>query len=249
MVDLNGRVALVTGGGKGIGRGISAALAAAGAAVAINYATDRRAAERTVADIVGSGGSAVAVAGDVGNPDDVERMFEQTGAALGPVDTLVNNAAFYSFQSFQDVTPSDFDRHYRTNVLGVFLTCQTFVKQVPGAGGSIVNISTSDISSNNPGSALYTSTKGALTTLTRVLANELGPRNIRVNAVAPGATDTEGARALGLINDENVARVAAATPLGRLGQPDDIGPVVALLASQDAAWITGDVVFASGGLR
>jgi len=249
MVDLNGRVALVTGGGKGIGRGISSALAAAGAAVAVSYATDRSAAERTVADIVGSGGRAVAVAGDVGSPDDVEGLFEQAKGALGPVDTLVNNAAIFSFQPFEDVTPSDFDRQYRTNVLGVFLTCQTFVKQLPGAGGSIVNISTSGTSNNAPGSALYTSAKGAITTLTRVLANELGPRNIRVNAVAPGPTDTDGTRALGLINDENVARVVATTPLGRLGHPDDIGPVVAFLASQDAAWLTGDVIFASGGLR
>ena len=165
MVDLNGRVALVTGGGKGIGRGISSALAAAGAAIAVSYATDRSAAERTVADIVGSGGRAVAVAGDVGNPDDVERLFERANGALGPVDTLVNNAAIFSFQPFEDVTPSDFDRQYRTNVLGVFLTCQTFVKQLPGAGGSIVNISTSGTSNNAPGSALYTSAKGAITTL------------------------------------------------------------------------------------
>ncbi|MCS0604070.1 glucose 1-dehydrogenase [Streptomyces sp. LP11] len=249
MVDLRGRVALVTGGGKGIGRGISAALAAAGAAVAVSYATDRPAAEGTVADIVGNGGRAVAVAGDVGSPDDVERMYEQVNAVLGPVDTLVNNAAVFSFQPFEDVTPSDFDRTYRTNVLGVFLTCQAFVKQVPGTGGSIVNISTSGISDNAPGSALYTSAKGALTTLTRVLANELGPRGIRVNAVAPGATDTDGARDLGLINEENVARVAAATPLGRLGHPHDIGSVVAFLASRDAGWITGDVIFASGGLH
>jgi NAD(P)-dependent dehydrogenase (short-subunit alcohol dehydrogenase family) len=249
MVDLNGRVALVTGGGKGIGRGISSALAAAGAAVAVNYAADRSAAEAAVASIVRNGGRAVTVAGDVGSPDDVERMFQQANAALGPVDMLVNNAAVYSFQPFEDVTPSEFDRQYRTNVLGVFLTCQAFVKQVPEGGGSIVNISTSDISGNTPGSALYTSTKGAITTLTRVLANELGPQNIRVNAVAPGATDTEGARALGLINDENVARVVATTPLGRLGQPGDVGSAVALLASRDAAWITGDVVFASGGLR
>ncbi|WP_042403401.1 SDR family NAD(P)-dependent oxidoreductase [Streptacidiphilus carbonis] len=249
MVDLNGRVALVTGGGKGIGRGISSALAAAGAAVAVNYATDRPAAEGAVADIIGSGGRAVAVAGDVGSPDDVERLFEQANAALGPVDTLVNNAGIFSFQPFEDVTPSDFDRIYRTNVAGVFFTCQTFVKQLPAAGGSIVNISTSGISNHAPGSALYTSAKGALTTLTRVLANELGSRNIRVNAVAPGATDTDGARDLGLINDENVARAVATTPLGRLGHPHDIGQVVAFLVSQDAAWITGDVIFASGGLR
>lgn len=249
MVSLNGRVALVTGGGKGIGRGISVALAAAGAAVAVGYATGRSAAEGTVADIVGSGGRAVALGGDIADPDDVERLFGQANAALGPVDTLVNNAGKFSFQPFEDVTPSDFDRIYRANVLGVFLTCQTFVKQLPGAGGSIVNISTSGISNNAPGSALYTSTKGAVTTLTRVLANELGPRNIRVNAVAPGATDTDGARDLGLINDENVARAAAITPLGRLGHPDDIGPAVAFLASQDAAWITGDVIFASGGMR
>ncbi|GAA5167796.1 MULTISPECIES: SDR family NAD(P)-dependent oxidoreductase [Amycolatopsis] len=249
MIDLHGRTALVTGGAKGIGRGISVALAAEGAAVAVNYATDPQAAERTVAEIVGHGGRAVALAGDVGSPADVERLFDQAGAALGPVDTLVNNAARYSFQPLEEITPDEFERQYRTNVLGVFLTCQAFVRQVPVAGGSIVNISTSGIASNTPGSALHTSTKGAVTTLTRVLANELGPRHIRVNAVAAGATDTEGARNLGLINDENVARAVAATPLGRLGQPRDIGRVVAFLASAEAAWITGDVLFASGGLR
>ncbi|GGX97233.1 glucose 1-dehydrogenase [Streptomyces minutiscleroticus] len=249
MVDLNGRVALVTGGGKGIGRGIASALAAGGAAVVVNYAADRSSAEATVAGIVGNGGKAVAVAGDVGSPDDVERVFQRANAAFGPVDTLVNNAGVYSFQPLEDITPGEFDRQYRTNVLGVFLTCQAFVKQVPEDGGSIVNISTSDISANSPGSALYTSTKGAVTQLTRVLANELGARNIRVNAVAAGATDTEGSRAAGLVNDESVAGVSRITPLGRLGQPDDIGSAVALLASPDAAWITGDVIFASGGLR
>ncbi|MQY21222.1 SDR family oxidoreductase [Nocardia macrotermitis] len=249
MVDLNGRVALVTGGGKGIGRGISTALAAAGASVAVNYATDRAAADSTVADIAASGGRAVAVPGDVAVPEDVERMFAQVNATIGAVDTLVNNAGIYTFQPFEDVTPDDFERHYRTNVLGVILTCQSFVKQVPGVGGSIVNISTSGIANNAPGPILSTSSKAAVTTLTRILANELGPRQIRVNAVAPGATDTDGARALGLINDELVAAVVAATPLGRLGHPDDIGPVVAFLASREAAWITGDVVFASGGSR
>lgn len=249
MIDLHGRTALVTGGGKGIGRGIATALAEAGAAVAVNYARDRAAAERTADAIVGRGGKAVAVAGDVGDPADVERLFEQAGAALGPLDTLVNNAATFSFQPFEEITPAEFERQYRTNVLGVFLTCQAFVRQLPGDGGSMVNIATSDISSNSPGSALYTSTKGAVTTLTKVLANELGPRNIRVNAVAPGATDTEGARDLGLLTDENVARAVAVTPLGRLGQPADIGRVVAFLASAEAAWLTGEVLFASGGLR
>ncbi|PRY39706.1 SDR family NAD(P)-dependent oxidoreductase [Umezawaea tangerina] len=248
MIDLNGRVALVTGGGKGIGRGISSALAAAGAAVAVNYAADRSAAERTVADIVAHGGKAVALAGDVGEPDDVERLFDRAAAAFGPVDTLVNNAATYTFGPLEDVTPEEFDRQYRTNVLGTFLTCRAFVRRVPATGGSIVNVSTSGLAGNRPGAALHLSTKAAVTTLTRVLANELGPRNVRVNAVAPGATETEGSR--GLVADEGlVAGVVAATPLGRLGQPSDIGPVVAFLASPDAAWITGDVVFASGGLR
>lgn len=249
MVDLDGRVALVTGGGKGIGRGISRALAAAGAAVAVNYAADREAASRTVDAIAAAGGRAAAVAGDVGSPEDVERMFARAAEAFGPVDTLVNNAAVYSFQPIEEVTPEDFERHYRTNVLGVFLTCRAFVRQVPAAGGAIVNVATSDIAANTAGSALYTSTKGAVTTMTKVLANELGARNVRANVVAPGPTDTEGARALGLITEENVARAVAGTPLGRLGHPDDIGSAVALLASRDAAWITGDVVFASGGFR
>ncbi|MDQ0785172.1 glucose 1-dehydrogenase [Streptomyces sp. B3I8] len=249
MVDLEGRVALVTGGGKGIGRGIASALAAGGAAVAVNYATDRTSADSAVAEIIKNGGKATPVAGDVGDPEDVERIFAEANAAFGPVDILVNNAAVYSFQPLEDITPSEFDRQYRTNVLGAFLTCQAFVKQVPGDGGSIVNIATSGISSNSPGSALHTSTKGAVTQLTRVLANELGARNIRVNAIAAGATDTEGSRAAGLINEESVTAVSRITPLGRLGQPQDIGSAVALLASADAAWITGDVVFASGGLR
>ncbi|GAA2287217.1 hypothetical protein GCM10010145_67660 [Streptomyces ruber] len=151
-------------------------------------------------------------------------------------EKLLSGAFGTDEEAWPGASPAGFDRQYRTNVLGVFLTCQAFVKQVPGDGGSIVNISTSDISTNSPGSALYTSAKGAVTQLTRVLANELGGRNIRVNAVAAGATDTEASRAAGLVNDENVAGVSRITPLGRLGSPD-------------AAWITGDVIFASGGLR
>ncbi|WP_328604261.1 glucose 1-dehydrogenase [Amycolatopsis sp. NBC_00345] len=249
MVDLQGRVAVVTGGGKGIGRGISACLAAAGAAVVVNYATDRTSAEQTVAGILAKGGRAVAVAGDVGAPDGIDHLFTQAHAAFGPVDTLVNNAAVFAYAPLSDITPEEFDRHYRTNVLGVFLACRAFVAQAPGTGGSIITIATSDITANQPGSALYTSTKGAVATLTRSLAKELGSQRIRVNAVAPGATDTEGSRGLGLITDDNVARVAAITPLGRLGRPDDIGPVVAFLASADAGWVTGDVLYASGGLR
>ena len=247
MSTLNGRVALVTGGTKGIGKAISTALASAGAAVGVNYVSDAGTAQLVVAEIEDAGGRAVAVQADKSRRADVERMFAEIGSALGPVDVLVNNAAVFSFQPVEDITEQEFHRQYSTNVLGPILTTQEFIRQVPAVGGSIINISTAGTAVNTPGSALYTSTKGALMVLTRVLANELAARGIRVNAIAPGATDTDGARALGLIGGDMVDRIVATTPLGRLGHPDDIGPIAAFLASEDARWVTGDVIYASGG--
>jgi 3-oxoacyl-[acyl-carrier protein] reductase len=239
MSSLHGRTALITGGSKGIGRGIAAAMAAAGARVIVNYGRDRHAAEQTVAAI---GDKAVAVRADVSDPADVRRLFEQAG----PVDVLVNNAGVFTFQPIEDVTEKEFHRQYDTNVLAPFLTIQEYLRQAPATGGSIINVTTAGVSTNSPGGALYTSTKAALTALTRIAAKEFGPRGIRVNAIAPGATDTEGAAVLGV---RDSPEMAARSPLGRVGTPEDIGPVAVFLASDKARWITGEVVHASGGFH
>jgi 3-oxoacyl-[acyl-carrier protein] reductase len=244
---LEGRVALVTGGSKGIGRAISRSLAEAGASVAVNYAGDAEAAQRTVDEIQNSGGRAMKARADKAHADEVRRMFGDVNDAFGVVDIVVDNAGVYSFQPFEDITEAEFHRQFDTNVLGSILVVQEYLRQVSPDGGSIIIISTAGITSNRPGSALYTSTKSAQTTLTKVLANEVAARKIRVNAIAPGATDTEGARALNLIGSDMLDRLIAGTPLGRLGTPEDIGPVVVFLASDDAKWITGDVIYASGG--
>ena len=248
MNTLEGRVALVTGGSKGIGRAISKSLAEAGASVAVNYAGDTEAAKRTVAEIEDSGGRAMPARADKSHAGDVRRMFAEVNEAFGVVDIVVDNAAVYSFQPFEDITETEFRRQSDTNVLGSILVVQEYLRQVSPDGGSIIIISTAGITTNNPGSALYTSTKSAQTTLTKVLANEVAARKIRVNAIAPGPTDTEGARALNLTGGVMLDRAVAATPLGRLGTPEDIGPIAVFLASDDAKWITGDVIYASGGL-
>lgn len=247
MNKLQDRVAIITGGSRGIGSGIATAMAEAGAAVAVNYRHDSAAAQETVAGIIKAGGRALAVQADVSQRADVQELFARTAAEFGTVDILVNNAAVYSFQPLEEITEGEFRRQYDTNVLGPILTLQEYLKQAPAQGGSVVNVVTAGISANGPGSALYTSTKGALTTVTKTAANELGARGIRVNAIAPGATDTEGARELGLLGGDMVEQLISSTPLGRIGYPEDIGPVAVFLASDDARWITGDVIFAAGG--
>lgn len=185
---------------------------------------------------------------DKAHAGDARRMFAEVNDAFGVVDIVVDNAAVYSFQPFEDITATEFRRQFDTNVLGSILVVQEYLRQVSPDGGSIIIISTAGITTNSPGSALYTSTKSAQTTLAKVLANEVSARKIRVNPIAPGATDTEGARALNLTGGDMLDRAVAATPLGRLGTPEDIGPVAAFLASDDARWITGEVIYASGGL-
>ena len=247
-MQLHDKVAIVTGASKGIGAAIAKGIAQAGAKVVANYASDRPGAEKVVAAITTAGGQAVAVKADVSKSSDVQELFEQTIRTFGRLDILVNNAGVYRFEPIEAVT-EEFHRVYNTNVLGALLTMQEAIKRFGPDGGTIINIATAGISTTAPMSSVYTSSKSALVTLSHVLAKELGPRNIRVNVVAPGATETEGAHAIGVLEGPMVKQLVDGTPLGRLGQPEDIvGPVV-FLASSDAHWVTGEVLFASGGSR
>ena len=248
-MKLHGKVAIVTGASKGIGAAIAKGMAKAGANVVVNYASDRSGAEKAVAAITAAGGKAVAVKADVSKSADVKELFEQTIRTFGRLDILVNNAGVYCFEPIEAVTEEEFHRIYNTNVLGAILTMQEAIKHFAPEGGAIINIATAGVSSTLPMSSVYTSSKSALVALSSVLAKELGPRNIRVNVVAPGATETEGAHAIGVLGGPMVKQLADGTPLGRLGQPEDmVGPVV-FLASSDAHWVTGEVLFASGGSR
>ena len=248
-MKLHDKVAIVTGASKGIGAAIAKGMAKAGANVVVNYASDRSGAEKAVAAITAAGGKAVAVKADVSKSADVKELFEQTIRTFGRLDILVNNAGVYRFEPIEAVTEEEFHRIYNTNVLGAILTMQEAIKHFAPEGGAIINIATAGVSSTLPMSSVYTSSKSALVALSSVLAKELGPRNIRVNVVAPGATETEGAHAIGVLGDPMVKQLVDGTPLGRLGQPEDIvGPVV-FLASSDAHWVTGEVLFASGGSR
>ncbi|HEX9511663.1 MAG TPA: glucose 1-dehydrogenase [Puia sp.] len=249
MNRLTGKVALVTGASKGIGTGIAKGLAAEGASVIVNYVSNRNDADRVVSAITGAGGKAIAIQGNVSKPADVKKLFAEAKAAYGAVDVLVNNAGVYSFGPLASITEEEFHRQFDTNVLGVFLTIQEFDKQVTSEGGVIINITTAGTSLNSPMSALYTATKSAVTSTTRILAKELGPKNIRVNAIAPGGVETEGLQSLGAVGSGMRDYIVSQTPLGRMGQPDDIAPIAVFLASEDAKWVTGEVLFASGGMR
>jgi 3-oxoacyl-[acyl-carrier protein] reductase len=247
--SLIGRTAIVTGASKGIGAAIARALDEAGAGVAVNYAHDEKAAHQVVDGIVASGGRAIAVQGDVTRPEDVSRLFARSRAELGPVDILVNNAGVYAFAPFETVSPEEFHRQMDINVLGPLLGMQEFVKQPDLQGGSIINISTAGISTTPAYASLYIATKSAVTAATRVIAKELAPRGIRVNAIAASPSDTDGTQAMGFVGSDAATQTITQIPLGRLGVADDYGPVVVFLASEAARWITGDVIYASGGLR
>ena len=249
MADLTGKVAVVTGASKGIGAAIANALAAAGAAVVVNYAGAMEAASRVVADIVGKGGRAIAVQGDVSKVADVSRLFAETKAAFGTIDILINNAGIGGFSPLEGVTEEDYRRLFDTNVLGAILTTKEALAHFGPNGGSVINIGSFASVRPTPGSAVYAATKGAIETLTRALAAELGGRRIRVNTLAPGPVDTEATRGAGLIGSEFEKQIVAGTPLGRLGQPDDVARVAVFLACDEAGWVTGAFIPASGGLR
>jgi 3-oxoacyl-[acyl-carrier protein] reductase len=249
MSKLTGKVAVVTGASKGIGAAIAKALAAEGAAIAVNYATSREGADRVVAEIKAVGGKAVAIQGDVSKSADVKRVFEESAAALGPADILVNNAGVYQFAALAEVTEEHFHWHFNTNVLGLLLATQAAVEQFGDRGGAIINIGSGVTSLTPPTAAVYTATKAGVDSITRTLAKELGPRRIRVNSVNPGGVETEGSHAAGVIGSDFEKQLTSMTPLGRFGQPEDISSVVVFLASADAAWVTGELILASGGLR
>jgi 3-oxoacyl-[acyl-carrier protein] reductase len=249
MSKLQGKVAVVTGASKGIGAEIARALAAEGASVVVNYASSREGADKVVADIVAKGGKAIAVQANVALAADVERLFAETQKAFGQVDILVNNAGIFNFAPIEEFTQDEFHRQFNTNVLGLIQTTKEALKNFNPAGGSIINVGSTIVRANPPGSVIYTATKGAVDSITHVLGKELAPRKIRVNSLNPGGVETEGAHTAGVIGGEFEKRIIANTPLGRIGQPTDIAPVAVFLASDDSAWITGETLLVSGGNR
>jgi 3-oxoacyl-[acyl-carrier protein] reductase len=249
MSKLKNKVAVVTGASKGIGAGIAKGLAAEGASVVVNYASSKEGADSVVADIVKAGGKAVAVQGDVSKVADVKRIFAETKKAFGRLDVLVNNAGVYQFASLGEITEEHFHRQFNTNVLGLILASQEAAKFFDSEGGSIINIGSTVTNMNPPTATVYTATKGAVDSVTHVLAKELGPKKIRVNSINPGVVETEGVHAAGFIGSDFLKQFEAITPLGRIGQPNDIAPVAVFLASQDSGWMTGETLLVSGGLR
>ena len=246
---LEGKVAVVTGASKGIGASIALHLAAKGAAVVVNYSSGEAGANRIVGEIVGAGGRAIAVQANLANEPDVRRLFEESVKAFGPIDILVNNAGIYEFARIEDVTVEHYRKIFDVNVLGVLLATREAVKHFRPDGGNVINISSIAATSAPPETSVYSATKGAVDTITMVLAKELGPRGIRVNAVNPGMVVTEGVRSAGIDASDFRKQVEAQTPLGRVGQPHDVAPAVVFLASDDAGWITGETLHVGGGLR
>jgi 3-oxoacyl-[acyl-carrier protein] reductase len=246
---LEGKVAIVTGASRGIGAGIAKEFAAQGAAVVVDYGSDKNGADTVVTSITAQGGRAIAVHADVSSEEDVERLFATAAAEYGTIDVLVNNAAVFTFEPVEQVTAEQFLRHFKVNVLGDLLTIQQAMRHFGDKGGSIINL-TSQGATNPPlYSSAYSTTKGAINSLTLELARELGPRGIRVNALSSGATITEGAASLGVYEGSEYAdEFKALTPLGRLGTPEDLAKAAVFLASDESRWITGDIVKASGGM-
>lgn len=249
MPQLQGKVAVVTGASKGIGAAIAEHLAAAGAAVVVNYSSSKAGADKVVETIQKKGGRAVAVQANIAKPDDIKRLFAEARQQFDKIDILVNNAGIYEFAALGEITPEHFHKHFDLNVLGLLLATQEAVKHFGPAGGSIVNISSVAADLAPPTTSVYSATKGAVNTITRSLAQELGPRKIRINAVNPGMVETEGTHTAGITDSDFRKQAEAQTPLGRIGQPKDIAPAVVFLASDDAAWITGETLYISGGMR
>jgi 3-oxoacyl-[acyl-carrier protein] reductase len=246
---LAGKVAVVTGASKGIGAAIAKALAAEGAAVVVNYSASQAAADKVVQDISLQGGRAAAVQANVAKKADIDRLFAETIQRFGRIDVLVNNAGIYEFSPIEEITEEHFHRQFDLNVLGLILTTQEALRHFNPAGGVIINLSSVVSTLTPPNSAVYSATKAAVDAVTGSLAKELGPRNIRVNAIRPSMVETEGTHSAGLTGGQMRQWVESQTPLGRIGQPQDIAGAAVFLASADSAWITGETLLISGGLR
>lgn len=245
---LAGKVAVVTGASKGIGAEIAKHLAAEGASVVVNYASSKAGAEKVVADITAKGGKAVAVQGDVSKKSDAEGIIAAAVETYGRLDILVNNSGVYEWAALEAVTEESFHRQFNVNVLGLLLTTQAAARHL-GAGASVINIGSGVTRLTPPNSAVYSATKGAVNAITGVLSKELGPKGVRVNSVNPGIVETEGSVAGGFIGSEAEKGFVAQTPLGRTGQPRDIAAITVFLASDDAGWLTGEQLLATGGMR
>jgi 3-oxoacyl-[acyl-carrier protein] reductase len=245
---LSGKVAVVTGASKGIGAAIATHLAAEGAAVVVNYASSKAGADRVVSEITKKGGKAIAVQANVAKQNEIRHLFAETNKAFGRVDILVNNAGIYEFAPIENVTAEHFHKQFDLNVLGLILATQEAARHFGPDGGSVVNIS-SIAAQGIPTASVYSATKAAVDAVTRSLAKELGPRKIRVNSINPGMVQTEGWHAAGLAESDFRKQVEAQTPLGRIGKPEDIAPAAVYLASPDSAWVTGETLYISGGLR
>ena len=246
---LNKKIAVVTGASKGIGAGIAKELAVEGASVVVNYMSAKQDAARVVEEITKRGGKAVAIQGNVAKKAEVDRLFAEAEKAFGKIDILVNNAGVYEWVPLEEVTEQQFHRMFDTNVLGMLLVTQESLKHFNTDGGSIINISSLASTLTPPTAVVYNATKGAVDAITRTLAKELGPRKIRVNSINPGMVETEGFIAGGFSESDFRKMVESRTPLGRIGQPDDIGPAAVFFASDDSKWITGETLLVAGGLR
>jgi len=249
MSTLTGKVAVVTGASKGIGASIAEHLAAAGASVVVNYSSSKSGADAVVERIAAKGGKAVAVQGDVSKPADITRLFAETDKAFGKLDILVNNAGIYDFQPLEAITPEHFHKQFDLNVLGLLLTTQEAVKHIGPDGGSIINISSVVAKTPFPGTSVYSATKASVDAITSALSFELGPKKIRVNSMNPGLIETEGVHSAGFIGTDFHNDIVAKTPLGRTGQPADIGVAAVFFASDESGWVTGQTLNLAGGNR
>jgi 3-oxoacyl-[acyl-carrier protein] reductase len=248
MSRLTGKVAVVTGASKGIGAGIAKSLAAEGASVVVNFASSKAGADAVVAAITKAGGKAVAVGGDVSKAAEAQGIIDAAIKNFGQLDILVNNSGVYEFAPLEEITEAQYRKIFDISVLGVLLTTQAAAKYLP-EGGSVINIGSLVTRVATPNTAVYSGTKGAVDAITGVLAKELGPKKIRVNSINPGMVETEGVQAVGVLGTDFEKGLIAQTPLGRIGQVDDIASVATFLASNDAKWITGELVRAGGGLQ
>ena len=248
MSKLTGKVAVVTGASKGIGAAIAKSLAAEGASVVVNYASSKSGADNVVSAITAAGGKAIAVKGDVSKASEAQGIIEAAVKNFGHLDILVNNSGVYEMSPIEGFSEEHYNKIFNVNVLGLLLTTQAAVKHL-GEGASIINIGSLVSSLTPPNSAVYTATKGAVDAITGVLAKELGAKKIRVNSINPGMVETEGVHTGGFIGSDFEKGIVAQTPLGRIGQVEDIASVATFLASNDSKWITGELVHTGGGLR